>query len=51
MTARGRALDASGAEGLELQGEGRSHACLSEAIAGGDIVATIQSEQDRIIRA
>ena len=37
-------LDASGAEGLEL---------LSEARDGrmGDIVATIQSEQDRIIRA
>ena len=46
-------LDASGAEGLELQGEGALMHALSEARDGrmGDIVATIQSEQDRIIRA
>lgn len=46
-------LDASGTEGLELQGEGALMHALSEARDGrmGDIVATIQSEQDRIIRA
>ena len=46
-------LDASGAKGLELQGEGALMHALSEARDGrmGDIVATIQSEQDRIIRA
>ena len=46
-------LDASRASGLELQGEGALMHALSEARDGrmGDIVATIQSEQDRIIRA
>ena len=46
-------LDASHASGLELQGEGALMHALSEARDGrmGDIVATIQSEQDRIIRA
>ena len=46
-------LDASAAHGLELQGEGALMHALSEARDGrmGDIVATIQSEQDRIIRA
>ena len=46
-------LDASNASGLELQGEGALMHALSEARDGrmGDIVATIQSEQDRIIRA
>ena len=46
-------LDASGAKGLELQGEGALMHALSKARDGrmGDIVATIQSEQDRIIRA
>ena len=46
-------LDASHAQGLELQGEGALMHALSEARDGrmGDIVATIQSEQDRIIRA
>ena len=46
-------LDASAAHGLELQGEGALMHALSEARDGrmSDIVATIQSEQDRIIRA
>lgn len=46
-------LDASRASGMELQGEGALMHALSEARDGrmGDIVATIQAEQDRIIRA
>lgn len=46
-------LDVSGASGMELQGEGALMRSLNEARDGrmGDIVATIQSEQDRIIRA
>lgn len=43
----------SAAGGIELQGEGALMAALSSARDGrmGDIVATIQSEQDRIVRA
>lgn len=47
-------LDSSSAhEELELQGEGALMAALGRAREGrmGDIVATIQQEQDRIIRA
>ena len=46
-------LDSSRAEGMDLQGEGALMSALDKARDGrmGDIVATIQSEQDAIIRA
>lgn len=46
-------LDASGGSGLDLQGEGALMSALGKARDGrmGDIVATIQAEQDRVIRA
>lgn len=46
-------LDASGDSGLDLQGEGALMSALGKARDGrmGDIVATIQAEQDRVIRA
>ncbi|MGQ4508053.1 HelD family protein [Dermabacteraceae bacterium P13128] len=46
-------LDGSDADGASLQGEGALLAALSSQRTGrmGDIVSTIQAEQDRIIRA
>lgn len=46
-------LDSGSASALDLQGEGALMSALTKARDGrmGDIVATIQSEQDRIIRA
>lgn len=46
-------VDQAQHQGLTLQGEGALISALSSARSGrmGDIVATIQSEQDRVIRA
>ena len=46
-------VDAAAASDVTLQGEGALMAALNEARAGrmGDIVATIQAEQDRIVTA
>ena len=46
-------LDQAQHQGLTLQGEGALMSALSSARSGrmGDIVATIQGEQDRVIRA
>ncbi|WP_115727088.1 HelD family protein [Actinomyces culturomici] len=46
-------LEAGSASALDLQGEGALMSALGQARDGrmGDIVATIQAEQDRIIRA
>lgn len=46
-------LDSASAAALDLQGEGALMSALTKARDGrmGDIVATIQAEQDRIIRA